>query len=89
MTTHWNMSAPPPHPGYPHHPHTVTSHSYMSGGGAPTPPIAGTGQAPPQVGMSHMTSGTSKSKHTAQSQNNGQYGVSGIYVSDVISDVIS
>ncbi len=76
MTNHWNMSAPPPHPGYSHHPHTVTSHSYMTGG-VPTPPIAG---GPPQMsGMSHMTSGSSKPKHSSQSQNSGQFGVSEMY----------
>ncbi len=73
MTNHWNISAPPQHPGYHHHPHTVTSHSYMSGG-ASTPPNVG---GPPAV-MGYMPSGMSKQKHNtpqASNANSGQYGV--------------
>ncbi|XP_064397946.1 SWI/SNF-related matrix-associated actin-dependent regulator of chromatin subfamily E member 1-like isoform X2 [Halichondria panicea] len=75
MTNHWNISAPPQHPGYHHHPHTVTSHSYMSGG-VSTPPNVG---GPPAV-MGYMPSGMSKQKHTPQASNasSGQYGQPGV-----------
>ena len=83
MTAHWNISAPPAHPGHgvPNyvHPHTVSSHSYMGGAGGPgmgMPP----GMTPPHHvsgghigGGVHVTGGgNSKNKHS----NLGQYGVS-------------